>query len=87
MSVPDFKIALCEVDRGRFEDVIHALHIDEACGKCDYFNKSVNDPRMQYRCYVSGLCIAATLHPHVVSYLNWKLGWITQEQHYVNCRI
>lgn len=77
------RIDLCEIDPGRFDNIIHAL--DGLCGtckKCAYFNKSLpNDGSNLYRCRVIGSCPAATLHPDVVSYFNWKLGWIPEKQY------
>ena len=77
----DLRIALCEIDGGRFKDIIHTFIISDECAKCDYFNLSINDPNQRYRCRCSPSCIAATLHPDLVSYLNWKLGWVNYERY------
>jgi len=80
------RIALCEIDKGRFEDIIHALRIKDVCAICSYFNRSLTpSPENQYRCHCLGTCIDATLHPQAVSYLNWKLGWIDEATHRKNC--
>lgn len=84
---PDIKIKLCEIDGGRFKDIIQALDITDVCGRCNYFNLSINDRTKGYRCHCTGSCIAATLHTKLISYLNWKMGWITEKQHNVNCGI
>ena len=76
-------IDLCEIDPGRFDDVIHALDgICKHCKKCAYFNLSLPNIGLNlYRCRVAGSCPAATLHPELVSYFNWKLGWISEKDH------
>ena len=76
MSGADLKQSLCEIDNGRFLKVINTFSISDACSKCDYFNLTIQNKRQAYRCRCSPSCIAATLHPEIVSYLNWKLGWI-----------
>lgn len=78
-------IDLCEIDYPRFVKIIEALQIDDTCIKCDFFNLSIKDQRQQYRCKCSPSCIADTLHPRLISYFNWKLGLITQEEHFENC--
>ena len=77
----DLRIKLCEIDNGRFEDIIHAVKLTDVCQDCDSFNMSVKDQRKAYRCHCMPSCIAATLNTRLVSYLNWKLGWISQEDH------
>jgi len=86
MCALDLRIALCEIDNGRFEDIIHTLKLSDECAMCDFFNLSIKDLRQGYRCRCSPSCIAATLHPEIVSYLNWKLGWIEESEHIVNLR-
>lgn len=75
---PDFKIALLEIDNGRFEDMIHALNVVKECEQCGFFNPAKSEI---YRCYCIGSCIAATLHPNLQSYLRWKLGWQDEAAH------
>jgi len=77
----DLVLKLREIDAGRFGKLLRALEVTEECGRCDHFNLSVNDPDKGYRCYCESSCIAATLSPRLISYLNWKLGWITQGKH------
>jgi hypothetical protein len=67
---------LCEIDDGRFEQIVHALRIGEECGQCGYFNLSIKDQRMRFRCHVAGACIAATLNTAVINYINKEFGWI-----------
>lgn len=80
----DLKLELCEIDGGRFEDVVHALSVKPICAECNFFNPTINDPMKGYRCHVGGSCIAATLHPHVQSYMWKKIGWIDEAQHLKN---
>ncbi len=79
----DLKLALSGIDNGRFEDVIHTFSITDACAKCDFFNLAIKDGRQAYRCRCSPSCIAATLHPDIVSYLKW----IGEDEHRSNLRL
>jgi len=83
----DLSIALCECDNNRFDDIIHVLNIGDKCSVCDFFNLAIKDEQQQYRCHCIPNCIAATLHPNVVSYLNFKLGWIDEKEHLSNLGI
>jgi len=83
----DLRIALCECDNNRFDDIIHALEIGDKCSSCDFFNLAIKDKKQQYRCRCMPSCIAATLHPNAVSYLNLKLGWIDEKEHLSNIGI
>lgn len=87
MGALDLRIALYEIDDGRFKDILHVLKFNDSCSKCDFFNLSIKDERWRYRCNCMPSCIAATLHPNAVSYLNWKLGWIDNEEHLLNMGI
>lgn len=78
------KFDLCEIDDGRFEDIVHAIGVQDICGQCGYFNPTIQDQRQRYRCYVMPRCIAATMHPHMQSYLWRKLGWIDEAAHHRN---
>lgn len=78
------KLDLCEIDNGRFEDVVHAIGVKDVCGQCGYFNPTIKDPMKRCRCYTMPGCIAATLHPNLQSYLWWKLGWIEEAEHHAN---
>jgi hypothetical protein len=80
----DLKLLLCDIDNGRFKNLVQVLKISNVCSKCGSFNLSVQDPQQRYLCCVMGPCIAATLHPHLVSYLNWQLGWIDDKTHTSN---
>ncbi len=75
------KIAIIDIDKGRFKKVINTFNLGNVCAKCDYFNYSINDKRKRYRCYCIPSCLSATLNPRVISYINCKLGWITKEDH------
>jgi hypothetical protein len=70
------RLKLCEIDNGRYEDIIHVLDIKEFCAECYYFNKSILDPLAAFRCRIAPKCIAATLHPALIMYLNIRLGWV-----------
>ena len=78
---------LCEIDKGRFRGLINGINVSETCQKCNSFNLAIKDKWKSYRCAVAGTCPAATLHPHLVSYLNWKLGWISGKDHMKNMGI
>ena len=78
---------LCQIDNGRFKDLMRALRISETCAICDFFNLSLNDPDKRYYCHVVGSCIDATLSFELRSYLNLQLEWITMEQHHDNLHI
>lgn len=78
------KLDLCEIDGGRFEDVVHTLDVKDICEKCGYFNPAIKDPGQRYRCHTMPHCIAATLHPRMQSYMWWKLGWIDEAAHHRN---
>ena len=67
------------IDNGRFATVLQAVNVHDYCSKCDYFNKSIQDPRQGYRCHCAPGCIDATLSPNIVNYINRKLGWISHE--------
>lgn len=75
-DVINLRILLCEIDDRRFEDIVHVLGITDKCGMCDFFNLSIKDKTKQYRCRSAPKCIAATLHPDVIVYLNTKMGWV-----------
>ncbi len=79
-----FKQRLKEIDNGRFVDIINPLLIMDACPHCFYLNPKVTDPALGFRCHSIGSCIAATLSDDFKSYLFWKLGEITEEQHLAN---
>ena len=84
MSGLDLRIALRECDNNRFHDIIQALSIRDACSVCGYFNLAITDELQRYRCRCMPNCIAATLHPDLVSYLNLRLGWIDEKEHWSN---
>lgn len=87
MNTLDLRLALCDIDHGRFEDVIQVLKFSDSCSSCDFFNLAIKDITQGYRCKTMPTCIAATLHPNLISYLNWKLGWIDEGEHLVNIGI
>jgi len=72
----DLKLFLCELESGRFKDIIHTLSVRDICSECDYFNPTIKDISKGYRCHCIPRCIAATLHPELQEYLWVKLGWI-----------
>jgi hypothetical protein len=65
-----------QIDGDRFVKIIDAMNVKDICAQCDYFNLSIRNPKMQYRCYVACSCIAATLSEVLIIYINKKLGWI-----------
>ena len=85
-KVSAFKQRLKEIDNGRFAKLIDAIDVTEECQQCFYLNPKVTDPGMGYRCRCVGSCIAVTLSNEVKSYLFWKLGEITEEQHVINVK-
>lgn len=78
MNATNLRIALCDIDSGRWDDIIHALRIVDECAQCDHFNLSISDPRQGYRCKCAPYCIAATLNPALIKYFNINLGWINE---------
>lgn len=84
MDKDELRMALCEIDNGRFDDIIHVLKFTDSCSSCGYFNLAAKD---RYRCRCAPLCIAATLHPDLISYINWKRGWIDENEYLANMAI
>jgi hypothetical protein len=80
----EFKRRLKEIDYGRFRKLIDVLDVVDECQRCFFLNPKVSDPGMGFRCRCAGSCIADTLSNGVKSYLFWKLGEITEEQHKAN---
>jgi hypothetical protein len=70
-----------DIDNGRFSKLFDTIRIDDDCMRCFYFNPTITDPGLGYRCKAAPTCIAATLSQNVQSYILWKLGVITMEQH------
>ena len=87
MCALDLCTALHKVDSGRFSAIIHVLKINDECAECDFFNLAIKDKRKQFRCRCWPSCISATLNDDLISYLNWKLGWITKKEHFDNIGI
>lgn len=83
-KVSAFKQRLKEIDKGRFAKLIDAISVTDECQQCFYLNPKISDSGLGYRCRSAGSCIAATLSNEVKSYLFWKLGEITEEQHMDN---
>jgi hypothetical protein len=77
----DFGAALLAIDDGRFSAIFKAMKVVPECLACDFFNLSLKDPEKRYMCCCAPTCIAATLSPRIISYINWKLGWITEKEH------
>jgi hypothetical protein len=72
----NLKDSLRQIEDHRFANIIDALTISDICSQCDFFNRSINDPKLRYRCHCMGSRIDATLHDDMILYLNKKLGWI-----------
>ncbi len=83
----NLKKSLYAIDNGRFKDIINVLDVSDECATCDFFNLTIKNERHQHRCKCMSSCIAATLHPDVISYLNWKLEWISANKHLINVGI
>jgi hypothetical protein len=83
-GISAFKQRLKEIDNGRFTKLIDAISVTDECQHCFYLTPKVTNSAMGYRCRCAGSCIAATLSNEVKSYLFWKLGEITKEQHIDN---
>ena len=76
MTNMSLKQRIAAIDGGRFEAIIDACDVKDACESCNYFNKSINDDRQGYRCHTMPACIDATLNPLLITYINKKLGLI-----------
>lgn len=78
----DLTELLYSIDNGRFERLRDVLKIDNVCWGCSYFNQTLEKtPYNTYRCNCAPSCIAATLNPALISYLLWRTGIKTEEQH------
>ena len=82
----NFKLRLLDAEPGRFDDIIHALDVKDFCEDCFFWDSSLG-PRHAYRCACMPKCIGETLSESMKSYLKWKLGNITEEQHHSNLGI
>jgi len=82
---PELKEIMKSIDNGRFKALLDHFTLDDNCFKCNFFNLSIKDVGFGFRCYSCPSCPAATLHPRVISYLNWKSGLITAEEHEKKC--
>ena len=71
---------LNHIDNGRFKGLVDEVGMKEICFKCAYMDTRL-PAGMGYKCFCVGSCFPATFHPHVVSYIAWKLGWKTSEEH------
>jgi hypothetical protein len=80
----DLTDKLKKIDNGRFEKIMSVLDISDVCFECGYFNLTKGD---FYRCRVFPGCIGATLSKDLISYLNWKLDFISSEEHLTNLRL
>lgn len=86
MKIENFKLKLSQIDNGCYIGLIAAFEFRDACSDCYAFSPLQRDPGMQYRCRCLGSCPAETLSKEMKSYLWWKLGVISREQHVANCR-
>ena len=75
------------IDNGRFEKIINTIDVKQICEECYYFNPTITDSDLAYRCKAPGLCIAATLSKNLLSYIWWKLELITESDHLANIGI
>jgi hypothetical protein len=83
MNHPLYK-KLIEIDQGRFKKIVETFDIQGICFECRCFNQNAKDG---YKCACTPSCIGATLHPKVNSYLLWRLGLITEDEHHKNLKI
>ncbi len=68
-STIDYKLAVCEIDNGRFQNVIHAFKMNDSCHKCGYLRPNGE----MYRCAVIGGCPGVTLSQRTKDYIERKI--------------
>lgn len=73
-----FKERLCEIEDGRFADIVNVMDIKPVCEDCQAFDDSIPQG---YRCAIAPNCIGATLHKHLKSYFLLRLGKKTHAEH------
>jgi hypothetical protein len=66
---------LCEIDHGKYEDIVHVMDINDNCAQCGYFNLGLPDIISFQPCRSIPRCIAVTLSNEVVRKMNHLLGW------------
>lgn len=76
MSDLEDRIIAC--DKGRFEGLVKGMRVKDVCLDCTYFNPKGAGG---YRCAVSPTCIGVTLSSELNSYILWKIGEKTSEEH------
>ena len=67
------------MENGRFKRLIDAINISDECFKCCYFNFK---EKCHNKCASIPTCFGSTLSRSTKSYLLWKLGIITQDEHF-----
>jgi len=78
------KDRLCEIDDGRFQNIINSMEVTPECENCQCFNYTADD---SYLCAVTPYCIGDTFSDKVKSYLLYKLDIISYEEHLKNCEL
>ena len=74
---------LYKIDEGAFAQMISLFDIKDKCEWCCSFNKLLG-ANAQEPCDLFPLCIGTCLSNELLSYLNYKLGNITEKEHYKN---
>jgi len=73
---------LYTIDGGKFNDLMQGMKPKDECFKCSYFNHTLpNIEENQYGCRTVPGCMAATLNNSLISYLLFKTGVISYEEH------
>ncbi len=76
-----------KLDCGIYSNLLSLCNLDDSCFDCDSFNLSIKDKYKRYRCRCAPNCLPATIHPHLLSYFNWKIGLIDGREHMKNIEV
>ena len=77
---------LYKIEDGRFAQIISLFEVKEKCEWCSAFNELLGEDCRDV-CDQFPYCIGTCLSKEMLSYLNYKLGNITEGEHYANCGI
>lgn len=69
----NLRAELRAIDDGRFERVLSALDVRDACAECKYMNPRAKET---FRCAVLGSCPAVTLSEKTLDYWRLHMGWL-----------
>jgi len=73
---------LYTLDDGKFNGLMQGMKPKNECFKCTYFNHTLpNIEENQYGCRAAPGCMASTLNNSLISYLLFKTGVISYEEH------